>query len=404
MTLFYPYPKIEHIHDVLAAINGSPEFSVTEKDGGYTCVRYQMIVGSDTFPTIQGDDALYAALRRECRGLLFDTLTGKIISRPYEKFFNLGERADIVPDLTKTHRALEKLDGSMIRPILMPAGYLRWGTKAGITDKSLPAETYVALRPEYVGLAEDCIRNGLTPIFEWLGRSKEDQIVIDHKKDALILTAIRHTVSGRYMTYPEMVNTAAAWNVPVVKEYPLDFSDLPAAVAIIRALEGEEGVVIRWDDGHMVKLKSDWYTALHRAKAAITQERTTIQLILNEKTDDLIPILPENDVKRLAVFTAAIWHDIRTFVTAVFTTRLRLRMDEIERKDAKAAMMAWGVPANQHGAVYAIWDLPNGDVDAFLVDWAKRFLLRYTSSNTSLHERAWQLLLTARWAEKEMDE
>ena len=403
MTLYYPYPPINHIHDVLAAINGSPEFTVTEKDGGYTCVRYQMM-DSDTFPSVQGDDAMYAALRRECRGLLFNTLTGAIISRPLEKFFNLGERADIVPDLTKPHRALEKLDGSLVRQIPMPSGGIRWGTKAGITDKSMPAETFVALHPEYTEFAEWACSENLTLIFEWLGKSKDDQIVIEHKEDALILTAIRHNITGAYMPYEKMFGIAYARGIPVVKEYPLDFTDLPAAVAIIRALEGEEGVVIRWDDGHMVKLKSDWYVSLHRAKAAITQERATIQLILNEKTDDLIPILPENDVKRLHMFADAIWFDIGVFVREVMDTRERLRFLDVPRSHAKDMMVSWQVPVNQHGAIYAIWDMSPAEVRAFLIDWAKRFLIRYTSSNTSMRERAWQLLRTARWEEKELEE
>ena len=403
MTLYYQFPAIHHLSDILPAIEESKDFSVIEKDGGYTCVRY-MMMGSDTFPSVQGDDAMHAALRRECRGLLFNTETGEIISRPYHKFHNLGERADIVPDLTKPHRALEKLDGSMIRPIPMPTGGLRWGTKAGITDKSMPAETYVWQHPEYIEFANLIVAGERTPIFEWLGKSRDDQIVIEHKEDRLVLTAIRHNVNGTYVTYPEMCKLAGVYGIPVVKEYPLDFTDLPHAVSVIRSLEGEEGVVIRWDDGHMVKLKSDWYVSLHRAKAAITQERATIQLILNEKTDDLIPILPENDVKRLHMFADAIWFDIGVFVREVMDTRERLRFLDVPRSHAKDMMVSWQVPANQHGAIYAIWDMSPAEVRAFLIDWAKRFLIRYTSSNTSMRERAWQLLRTARWEEKELEE
>ena len=403
MSIYYPFPTIHNLSDVLPAIEGSSDFSVIQKDGGYTCVRY-MMMGSDTFPSVQGKDALHAALRRECRGLLFNTETGEIISRPFHKFHNLGERADIVPDLTRPHRALRKEDGSMIRPIPMPTGGIRWGTKAGITDKSMPAETFVALHPEYAEFAEWACSENLTLIFEWLGKSKDDQIVIEHKEDVLILTAIRRNITGAYMPYEQMFGIAYARGIPVVKEYPLDFTDLPAAVAVIRALEGEEGVVIRWDNGHMVKLKSDWYVSLHRAKAAITQERATIQLILNEKTDDLIPILPENDVKRLHQFADAIWHDITVFAREVEETRERLRMLDVPRSHAKDMMVSWQVPANQHGAIYAIWDMPAAEVHAFLIDWAKRFLIRYTSSNTSMRERAWQLLRTARWEEKEVEE
>ena len=43
----------------------------------------------ETFATMNdiGD-----AIRRECRGMIFDGDTGIIISRPYHKFFNAGEK------------------------------------------------------------------------------------------------------------------------------------------------------------------------------------------------------------------------------------------------------------------------------------------------------------------------
>src|SRR4051794_23517951 len=44
-----------------------------------------------------------------CRGLIYHVPTGTIVSRPFRKFFNLGERPDSIPD--EPFEAFQKLDG-----------------------------------------------------------------------------------------------------------------------------------------------------------------------------------------------------------------------------------------------------------------------------------------------------
>ena len=51
----------------------------------------------------------------EARGLMFDSLTGEIIARPFSKFFNLGEmEATLLQNLPQeAYEVFDKLDGSM---------------------------------------------------------------------------------------------------------------------------------------------------------------------------------------------------------------------------------------------------------------------------------------------------
>jgi hypothetical protein len=108
----YEFPHIESIDDVLPHIKGRDEFRVTDK-GDYTVINY-MINFEETFKWNE-DDALGCAIRRECRGLAFDT-EGEIISRPYHKFFNVNEKEETQIDkidLTHSHIVLEKLDGCL---------------------------------------------------------------------------------------------------------------------------------------------------------------------------------------------------------------------------------------------------------------------------------------------------
>ena len=195
----YDFPEIDHIDDVIPHIEDWQEFKVMQKDW-YTVINY-MVAFEETFSLVRERSHYNMKIRRECRGMIFDTATGNLISRPYHKFFNVGEREETnldKIDLTQPHVVLEKLDGSMIRPIPTPEGF-RLGTKAGITDVAMNAEYFVADKPQYREFILECINQGLTPIFEWV--SRKNRIVVDYPEDNLILTAIRNTATGEYLPY-----------------------------------------------------------------------------------------------------------------------------------------------------------------------------------------------------------
>ena len=195
----YTFPTINHIDDVIPHIEDKPEFKVMDK-GLYTVINY-MVAFEDTFSLIRERSHYNMWMRRECRGLIFDNATGKLISRPYHKFFNVGERKETQIDklnLSASHIVLEKLDGSMIRPIPTPEGF-RLGTKAGITDVAMNAEVFIGDKPHYAKFINYCIENNLTPIFEWV--SRKNRIVVDYPTDNLILTAVRHNTTGKYLPY-----------------------------------------------------------------------------------------------------------------------------------------------------------------------------------------------------------
>ena len=149
------FPIIKNISDVLPYIEGRDEFLVADKEG-YRVINYNVMF-ADTFlhpeeEGISSVEKITRQIRRECRGLIFNSTTGDIIRRPYHKFKNVNEapetQHDIV-DLSRPHAILEKLDGSMIAPFYVN-GELIWGTKMGATDVAKPVEEFVARNPEYV--------------------------------------------------------------------------------------------------------------------------------------------------------------------------------------------------------------------------------------------------------------
>jgi RNA ligase len=300
----YDFPQIKTIDDVLPHISGREEFLVMEKEG-YTVIKYA-VAFEDTFQW-DSNDPVGSAIRRECRGITFDA-EGNLICRKFHKFFNVGEKEETQLNkinLYEPHIVLEKLDGSCVIPQPSLDGFVLT-TKSGVTDISQQAEEFISDKPHYAKFIHSMFDGKLTPIFEWV--SRKNRIVVDYENDNLILTAIRNTEMGNYLPYFNMLDLAEHWNIPVVQAVDgLAVQNIELFVKQIREWEDSEGVVLRFDTGHMVKIKSDQYVLRHKTKDAINQEKNVISIILNDDVDDLIPLLTPEDATRIQEFQHAFW-------------------------------------------------------------------------------------------------
>jgi RNA ligase len=300
----YDFPQIKTIDDVLPHISGREEFLVMEKEG-YTVIKYT-VAFEDTFQW-DSNDPVGSAIRRECRGITFDT-EGNLICRKYHKFFNVGEKEETQLNkinLYEPHIVLEKLDGSCVIPQPSPDGFVLT-TKSGVTEISQQAEVFISDKPHYAKFIHSMFDGKLTPIFEWV--SRKNRIVVDYENDNLILTAIRNTEMGNYLPYFNMLDLAEHWNIPVVKAVDgLAIQNIELFVKQIREWEDSEGVVLRFNTGHMVKIKANQYVLRHKTKDAINQEKNVISILLNDDVDDLIPLLTPEDATRIQEFQHAFW-------------------------------------------------------------------------------------------------
>lgn len=337
----YEFPLIRNISDVLPAIEGRDEFVVAEKEG-YTVINYNVMM-TDTFPDVLSNRTTIsgvqiqnrdAAIRRECRGIIFDTATGNIIRRPFHKFFNVSEREETQADridLSRPHAILEKLDGSMIAPFWVGGnvGKFIWGTKMGETDVAKPVEAFVDANPDYVMFMKLMLNRGMTPIFEWC--SRKQRIVLDYKEDQLILTAVRDMVTGEYTSREDTLREALNCRIPVVRQFDPQ-SDMKAFLEYVRDLEDLEGFVVRFDDGHMIKLKCSWYVQIHKAKEDILQDRNIVELILDEKLDDVKAHLPAEDRARLTQFESDFNYAFNNVVANILGSFFEIKASGIDRK------------------------------------------------------------------------
>jgi RNA ligase len=360
--MFYEFPVIETIDDVLPHIKGRKEFVVADR-GDHVVVNYA-VAFADTFgPVTEVGDAV----RRECRGLIFRKSDGKIIRRPFHKFFNVGEKDETQPDVIQAvlddTSSLEKLDGSMIAPFRV-GETLFWGTKMGNTDVAKLVDPFLAKNPNYVIFANMWISMGATPIFEFCSRSQ--RIVIDYPEDRLVLTAMRFMKSGKYVPYHILRGEAADFGIEVVGELTFD-----------QAARDVEGVVLRTSEGHMLKMKCESYLRIHKAKDKITVEKNAVAAIINNEIDDVMADLAPEDRQRVLELDDCLHAFLETRANEL---QIQVMEDVEEFKDRKTYALTCQHPQFQKAATFKLWDNPSGAYQ-YLFDQMSKSLSKEVNYN-----------------------
>lgn len=367
----YKFATIENFSDVEPYIDIN-FFYVAEKDG-YKIVNYR-INSAEAFPPVVDYGT---AVRREFRGITFCSKTGKLIRRPYNKFFNINELEETRLEninLNSPHVIMEKLDGSMIACFKVDDRII-YGTKLGDTEIGKQAEEFVKNSPRrknYETFIEECLRIDNTPIFEWC--SNKNRIVLDYPIDRLVLTAIRDNKTGEYVSLADMYEIGYAHGVEVVEAYPASRTLSQGFIDQLRQQEGLEGVVARFHNGHMVKIKADHYCQLHRVKSDINVERNLVDLLVNEKLDDVMGILPQEDQNRIKNFQSQLIKKLDEAVFAAISAKNQVISQGLSRKD-------FALSSEPHPYVKSLIFKHFNDITALKVEDMFRFFIDFVSKN-----------------------
>ena len=361
--MHYKFPTINHIDDVIPHIENSEEFAITSKHD-YTIINYHVMT-PDTFPPIKSaggsakqrqERELRNTIRRELRGIIFDT-NGKIIARRLHKFFNVNECVEASIDkidFSQPHVILEKLDGSMITPFKANDEIL-WGTKMGVTDVSKPVTEWVNQHRNYLKFADICLTINATPIFEWT--SRKQRIVVDYPEDRLVLIAIRHLNTGVYVSYDDMCDFAKEHNIDVVKSYPGTVQSMQHLIDDTKSLTDAEGWVVRFNDGHMLKVKGEWYLRIHKIKDNLIFEKNIINMIVNETLDDAKSFMLEQDRENVEKFERLFWEGLnKTAHDLSNTIKYVKQFTKGDRKTFALSSFASNMDSLSKSVVFTFWD------------------------------------------------
>jgi T4 RnlA family RNA ligase len=211
-----------------------------------------------------------------------------------EKFFNLNENLfthyESVKD-KKIKSVYLKEDGSIISFIELPNGKIVSKSKMSFeSEQAIMAQKLLYTQPELYEFVSDCINKDLTPIFEYVGPS--NRIVVKYNESKLILLRLRNNLNGEYFNLNNI-------NLPKPEKYKFTLNDL---ISLKSKLEGVEGWIVEFSDGQKVKIKTDWYYSLHRILTDYSnREDYLIDMILNEKIDDVLSVLDYGSESRIFV-------------------------------------------------------------------------------------------------------
>lgn len=232
----------------------------------------------------------------QCRGLIVDYPSGRIVARPFDKFFNVGEyalegggygRAIMEPDALV--RAVDKLDGSLGILYTAPDGLPAIATRGSFASEQAIHAT--ALLRERYGYFEG--KSGQTPLFEIV--YPENRIVLDYgDQDDLVLLGARNIETGRIWG-PEVLQSGRreeVWVGPRAEVLP------PTTFAEALAFgdrTNREGLVVTFEStGLMVKIKQEDYVRLHKLVTGLNERAVWEHLSTHHgEIGDLLEAIPD---------------------------------------------------------------------------------------------------------------
>ena len=280
------FPKIETIDDILPWIANKPEIPVRTKNingKNLTVVCYQ-IADKNTF------DNPYA---RECRGLVFDS-SGKIVCRPFHKFFNVNEREETQEFALKDRKIVSlqpKMDGTMISWFNVDGIWIPKTKKAferPEIDGALSTPEYLSgsVQRLLFALGREC-----TATFEYT--SPTNKIVVDYKEPHLTLLAVRNNVSGEYLPYDVLKTFAEAAGCRCIESLDKQGIDVLLSQARTKTSSDFEGWVAVFDSGERVKIKTIGYLRAHKLLRGLNL-KNVLENWADEKLDDVLAFLRGN--------------------------------------------------------------------------------------------------------------
>lgn len=233
----------------------------------------------------------------ECRGHMFRMDVDDypiLVSAPFPKFFNLNENPfseEDVFDWDNIDQIAVKEDGSLISTYLDYHGALRFKSKTSL-DSVMAVEASHLIKSITSPLTDERLvdvctvleNEGYTVIMEYV--SPSNRIVIPYDKPNLVVLGARNRNTLEVMSYDDLVYAGLA-PFYTAKNVVDEVKDAKSFAYSVGSMTDVEGYVIRFGDGKMVKLKTDDYVALHRAKEYITTPRHLFTAAIRGVTDDL---------------------------------------------------------------------------------------------------------------------
>ena len=208
-------------------------------------------------------DQLWNYVTRQARSLAYDG-SGRLVLRSLPKFFNLSEpQGEMEAPKDEKYEVHEKLDGSRIQIVKDPKYDLIVSSKCSF------ASQHAQWAQELIK-DESVFEGGYTHVFELI--HPNNRIVVDYGEDKKLvhLTSIENS-------------TGKEFDFDLGYEKPKKYSE--DELTGVLEEDNTEGVVLLYESGYRVKIKTDEYVKMHRIVTGYSHNTIWEKLSTGEQID-----------------------------------------------------------------------------------------------------------------------
>jgi len=305
---------------------------------------------------------------RELRGIIFNKHTGEIVQRPFHKFFNHDE-PNCTIDYTTNAMETEKYDGSMIASTIYNDELFVSTTgnlKSSIAEMG---RNFIINHNNYVDIIKDF--ENYTVLFEYI--TPKNRIVIDYKKENMILLAIRNKKTGKYLSTYEIMELGEYYKIPSIEVK--DGIPLSKIVEKVKRMEGVEGAVA-YTDNDMVKIKTMWYLERHRLFTNKLDKREIAEAFFSNKIDDYYSLVDGHKKEELD----EIVNEIISLLTEYTNVLNSIDYSKYPTKKELVEYCIKNIPKPIHWIIFKKYSEPSIDITDYL---AKTIINEYRKNKNN---------------------
>ena len=236
---------------------------------------------------------------QDCRGIILEKNTWKVMSLAFRKFFNSEEGNAAKIDWNTAH-VLEKLDGTMIQ-VYWDWYEEKWfaattGTAEGegeVNNKN--GTTFNDLFWDTVNnkyAFNDCLLNkDLIYVFELT--TPYNIVVKPHGESSATLLTVRNRETLVELSGKDLEMAAISIGIPLVKSFDINASNVGHLLKTFENMPwSEEGYVVRDGNDNRVKVKNPAYVAVHHLKGK-TAEHNILTIVKTNEIEEFASTFPE---------------------------------------------------------------------------------------------------------------
>ena len=250
----------------------------------------------------------------EMRGLTFVfNEDGSLFNRYLllHKFFNLNQveetQYSLIKDL-EIKSIYNKEDGSVASFVRLPNGSVLGKSKMSFeSDQAAGMNRLYKSNADLKRFVDWSLDKNYVAVFEYV--APNNRIVLRYLDEELILLRLRDNKTGEYLDLSKFSKEIGS-----LKVAPFDVASLDELVELSHTIEDKEGWIIEFSNGLFIKVKTAWYVSLHGLLTDdLYREHLLVRYVLDEKIDDVLGQVPEEEVEahaRIEKIIAVVKHAV----------------------------------------------------------------------------------------------